>query len=83
MGEIIWYIVVGAIVGALGRLVNPGPDPMGWILTIGIGIASLVVVGLLLPFDSTLAKIVIGAIVAAILVTVVQRFLPGGRRATA
>ena len=78
--EIIWYVIVGAIVGALGRLINPGPDPMGWIVTIAIGIVSLVVVGLLLPFDSTLAKIIVGAIVAAVLVTVVQRFLPGADR---
>jgi uncharacterized membrane protein YeaQ/YmgE (transglycosylase-associated protein family) len=76
--EFIWYIIVGAIVGALGRLINPGSDPMGWILTIGIGIASLVIVGLIV--DSTLWAIILGAIVAAVLVTVVQRFLPGTDR---
>jgi uncharacterized membrane protein YeaQ/YmgE (transglycosylase-associated protein family) len=78
--EIIWYVIVGAIVGALGRLINPGPDPMGWIVTILIGIASLVLVGLLLPIDSTILRIIIGAIIAAVLVTVVQRFLPGADR---
>jgi uncharacterized membrane protein YeaQ/YmgE (transglycosylase-associated protein family) len=31
---------VGAIVGALGRLLHPGRDPMGWLLTIAIVIAS-------------------------------------------
>ena len=76
--EFIWYIIVGAIIGALGRLINPGPDPMGWIVTIGIGIASLIIVGLIV--DSTLWAIILGAIVAAILVTVVQRFLPGTDR---
>ena len=76
--EFIWYIIVGAIVGALGRLINPGPDPMGWIVTILIGIASLVIVGLIV--ESTLWAIILGAIVAAILVTVVQRFLPGSDR---
>jgi uncharacterized membrane protein YeaQ/YmgE (transglycosylase-associated protein family) len=76
--EFIWYIIVGAIVGALGRLINPGPDPMGWIVTIAIGIASLVIVGLIV--DSTLWAIILGAIVAAILVTLVQRFLPGSDR---
>ena len=76
--EFIWYIIVGAIVGALGRLINPGPDPMGWIVTILIGIASLVIVGLIV--DSTLWAIILGAIVAAILVTLVQRFLPSSDR---
>ena len=79
--EIIALIVAGAIVGALGRLINPGPDPMGWIVTIGIGIASMVVVGMIA--DGAMQWI-LGVIVAAILVTLVQRFLPGrDRRATA
>ena len=76
--EFIWYIIVGAIVGLLGRLINPGPDPMGWIVTILIGIASLVIVGLIV--DSTLWAIILGAIVAAVLVTLVQRFLPSADR---
>ena len=76
--EFIWYIIVGAIVGVLGRLINPGPDPMGWIVTILIGIAALVIVGLIV--ESTLWAIILGAIVAAILVTLVQRFLPSADR---
>ena len=69
--EWVWLIIVGAIVGALGRLVNPGRDPMGFILTILIGIASLVVAGLI--FESGWVKFIVGVIVAAILVTVVGR----------
>jgi uncharacterized membrane protein YeaQ/YmgE (transglycosylase-associated protein family) len=76
--EIIWFIIVGAIVGALGRLINPGPDPMGWIVTLLIGIAALVIVGLIV--DSLLWGIILGAIIAAVLVTLVQRFLPGSDR---
>ena len=76
MGEIIAYIIGGLIVGALGRLINPGPDPMGWIVTIGIGVAAMLIVGLLLPFGFILSFI-IAVIVAAILVTVVQKVLPG------
>lgn len=80
MGEIIGLIIAGAIVGALGRLVNPGRDPMGWLMTIGIGIAAMLVVGLIL---GGILQWIVGIIVAAILVTVVQRVLPGGRGATA
>jgi uncharacterized membrane protein YeaQ/YmgE (transglycosylase-associated protein family) len=76
--EIIWFIIVGAIVGALGRLINPGPDPMGWIVTLLVGIAALVIVGLIV--DSLLWGIILGAIIAAVLVTLVQRFLPGTDR---
>ena len=70
--EWVWLIIVGAVVGALGRLINPGRDPMGWILTILIGIASLVVAGLI--FDHDLLKFIVGIIVAVILVTLVGRF---------
>jgi uncharacterized membrane protein YeaQ/YmgE (transglycosylase-associated protein family) len=80
--EIIWLIIVGAVVGALGRLINPGRDPMGWLLTIVIGIAAVLIVGLIV--DGLLWSIILGAIVAAVLVTLAQRFLPGGdRRVTA
>lgn len=74
MGEIIGLIVVGLVVGALGRLVNPGPDPMGWLLTIAIGIASVLIVGLLI---GGILGWILAIAVAAILVTAVQRVLPG------
>ena len=77
--EIIWLIIAGVIVGLLGRLINPGPDPMGWLVTIGIGVASVLVVGLLLG-DLGFWGYVLAVIVAAVLVTVVQRFLPGTDR---
>ena len=73
MGEIIGLIIGGLIVGALGRLINPGPDPMGWIVTIAIGVASMLIVGLLV---GGWLGWVLAVIVAAILVTVVQRVLP-------
>jgi uncharacterized membrane protein YeaQ/YmgE (transglycosylase-associated protein family) len=75
--EWVWLIIVGAIVGALGRLINPGRDPMGWIVTILIGIASLVVAGLIF---SGFWQFVIGVIVAIVLVGLVGRlFAERGR----
>jgi uncharacterized membrane protein YeaQ/YmgE (transglycosylase-associated protein family) len=81
--EIIGLIIVGLIVGALGRLVNPGRDPMGLILTMAIGVAAVLLVYNLL-IDGWLGFI-IAFIVAAVLVTVVGRLWPGGedRRVTA
>src|SRR6187200_540754 len=60
----IWLIIVGALVGTLGRLFHPGSDPMGWIVTILLGIASLVVAGLIF---SGLWQFVVGIIVAIVL----------------
>jgi uncharacterized membrane protein YeaQ/YmgE (transglycosylase-associated protein family) len=72
----IWLIIVGAVVGALGRLFHPGVDPMGWLLTILIGIASLVIAGVIFSNGA------VEFIVAVILVALVGRFY-GGRRAVA
>jgi uncharacterized membrane protein YeaQ/YmgE (transglycosylase-associated protein family) len=73
-------IIVGAVVGALGRLFHPGRDPMGFIVTTLIGIASLVIAGII--FSSTILQFVVGVIVAVILVALVGRFF-GQRRRTA
>jgi uncharacterized membrane protein YeaQ/YmgE (transglycosylase-associated protein family) len=50
MGLIAFLIslaVLGLVVGALGRLALPGPDPMGVGLTIAIGLAGSFIGGLL------------------------------------
>jgi uncharacterized membrane protein YeaQ/YmgE (transglycosylase-associated protein family) len=73
----IWLILVGALVGALGRLLHPGRDPMGWIVTILIGIASLVIAGLIL---SGFWAFVVGVIVAIVLVALVGRLFGERRR---
>jgi len=76
----IWFILVGALVGALGRLIHPGRDPMGWLLTIGIGIVSMIIAAAISP--GWLAFI-IGVIVAVVLVALVGRYIGGDRRAAA
>ncbi|MEO5876059.1 MAG: GlsB/YeaQ/YmgE family stress response membrane protein, partial [Streptosporangiaceae bacterium] len=40
---IITAIVIGAIIGALGRLALPGRQPIGLLLTIGVGIVAALV----------------------------------------
>ncbi|GAB3349815.1 GlsB/YeaQ/YmgE family stress response membrane protein [Lysobacter tyrosinilyticus] len=40
---VIGYIIGGAVIGILARFFKPGADPMGWILTILLGIAGAVV----------------------------------------
>ena len=45
--HIIAMLIVGLIVGALAKLVMPGRDPGGFIITILLGIAGSFVAGLL------------------------------------
>ena len=44
---IIYYAIVGIIVGALGRLAIPGPNPMSIGITILVGIGGAVVGGVI------------------------------------
>jgi uncharacterized membrane protein YeaQ/YmgE (transglycosylase-associated protein family) len=44
---IIGWIVFGLIVGAIAKLLMPGRDPGGWIVTILLGIAGALVGGFL------------------------------------
>ena len=44
-GGILGYIFGGLVIGILARLIKPGADPMGWILTIILGIAGAVIGG--------------------------------------
>ena len=39
MGSIIWSIIIGAIAGSLAKLIMPGKDGGGIIMTIILGIA--------------------------------------------
>jgi uncharacterized membrane protein YeaQ/YmgE (transglycosylase-associated protein family) len=71
----IWFIIVGAVVGALGRLLHRGSDPMGWLMTVAIGVVAMIIAA---AISSGWLAFVIGVIVAVILVALVGRFR-GGR----
>jgi len=43
----IWMIIVGLVIGAVAKLLMPGRDPGGIIVTILIGIAGSVIAGFL------------------------------------
>ena len=45
--HIIWMLIIGLVVGALAKLIMPGKDPGGVIVTIAIGIVGALIAGLL------------------------------------
>ena len=67
----IWFIIVGAVVGLLGRLLHPGRDPMGFLLTIAIGVVSMVIAA---AISSGWIAFLIGIVIAALLVAVIGHF---------
>ena len=68
--EIITLIIVGAIVGALARLVIPGPNPMGMLIPVIVGIVGTLLgnyIGEAISPDGTMHWIL--AVVVAVLLT--------------
>jgi uncharacterized membrane protein YeaQ/YmgE (transglycosylase-associated protein family) len=43
--SLIVTLIVGLIVGVIARFIFPGPQPMGWIMTILLGIGGALVAG--------------------------------------
>jgi len=75
---IIGWIIIGLIAGAIARWLMPGPDPMGWLGTIVLGIVGSLVGGTLLNlvfgggFELTGAGF-LGSILGALIVLFVWR----------
>ena len=44
---ILWMLIIGLIVGAIAKLIMPGKDPGGFIVTILLGIAGAFLAGFL------------------------------------
>jgi len=75
MIDILWYIVLGVVVGILARLIHPGRERMGWIVTLLIGIAGCFVAGLVSHFLESWDTIswqgfAVAIVVAVVLVTI-------------
>jgi uncharacterized membrane protein YeaQ/YmgE (transglycosylase-associated protein family) len=64
----IWFIIVGALVGLLGRLLHPGRDRMGLLLTTAVGILSLVIAA---AISSGWLAFAIGVVIAIVLVALI------------
>jgi uncharacterized membrane protein YeaQ/YmgE (transglycosylase-associated protein family) len=45
--QLIWYAIIGLVIGALARLVLPGSQPIGWLMTILAGIGGALGGGLI------------------------------------
>lgn len=48
LGRLIGLIIAGLVIGALGRLIHPGADPIPIWLTIVIGVGAAIVAGILI-----------------------------------
>lgn len=81
---LIAFLIMGLIAGFIARAIMPGPDPMGWVGTMVLGVVGSFVGGTLggLLFGGTLdlsAAGLVGSIIGALIALYVYRQI-GGRR---
>jgi uncharacterized membrane protein YeaQ/YmgE (transglycosylase-associated protein family) len=82
---ILSVLIGGLIIGALGRLIVPGPNPMGILGTILVGIGGSIIGGIvarllwLRPQDHFLGLIVLEVLGAALVVALLTRSRPRSR----
>jgi uncharacterized membrane protein YeaQ/YmgE (transglycosylase-associated protein family) len=85
IGALIWWIIVGLIAGALAKLIMPGDDPGGIIVTIIIGIVGAVIGGFILTAlgigtaGTGFIWTIIAGIIGALILLAIYRAVIGGR----
>jgi uncharacterized membrane protein YeaQ/YmgE (transglycosylase-associated protein family) len=78
LGLVVW----GFVVGGLARLALPGPDPMPWYATIGLGLAGSLLGGIIARLLIGTAGGLIFALLGAILLLYLYRRFVQGRGLT-
>ena len=82
---IVGWIVFGLIVGVVAKVLTPGPDPGGWILTMVLGIAGALLGGFIgrgigwYRDDEPVGFLM--AVLGAVLILVFRRKITGTMRA--
>lgn len=76
--EIIIWLLVGLIAGAIARFLVPGDDPMGWVGTIILGLVGSLIGGflanLLFAGEADISPSgIIGSIIGAIIALLIYR----------
>ncbi len=83
--NIIWWLIVGLVAGAVARLLVPGRDPMGVPGTLGLGLVGSLVGGLLGYLIEGGEGVfspagLIGSIIGAVIALLIYRAAVGRRR---
>jgi uncharacterized membrane protein YeaQ/YmgE (transglycosylase-associated protein family) len=77
--KLLWWALLGLLIGALARLVIPGRQAIGWLATALVGIAGALLGGIVADALDVggLVQFLIAVVVAAVLVMVVGGSLRG------
>jgi len=84
--NILWTIIIGLVVGALAKLIMPGRDGGGILMTIILGIAGALLAGFVGRsmglYDQGEGAGIIASIVGAVLLLAIYRAVTRNRRRT-
>ena len=83
MGALIWTLVIGLVIGAVAKLLTPGRDPGGCIITMLIGIAGSFVASYLGQalgwYEQGETAGFIASVIGAMLLLLLYRLIAGRR----
>ena len=83
----LWMCLIGLIAGAIAKLLMPGRDPGGIIVTMLLGIAGAVIAGVIGRalgwYDEGQGAGLIMSVVGAVLILAIYRMMKGGSSARA
>jgi uncharacterized membrane protein YeaQ/YmgE (transglycosylase-associated protein family) len=85
MGDILWAIVIGFVVGLIAKFLTPGRDPAGFFVTIIIGVVGSLIatyggqwLGIYQPGQpASFIGSLVGAIILLLVIRLVQRRTQG------
>jgi uncharacterized membrane protein YeaQ/YmgE (transglycosylase-associated protein family) len=79
----LWWIIIGGIAGGLAKLLMPGKDPGGCIITILLGIAGALLAGWIFQrtgfYDQNEGAGFVAALVGALILLIIYRVIAGRR----
>jgi uncharacterized membrane protein YeaQ/YmgE (transglycosylase-associated protein family) len=74
---VLWYVLVGAVIGVVARLIVPGRNPIGVLLTILVGAAGAIVGGVIAA--SVGAGDIVAFVLAVVIAAIAVAALTGAR----
>jgi uncharacterized membrane protein YeaQ/YmgE (transglycosylase-associated protein family) len=76
LSVILWWLVIGLVVGAVGHLLVPGRQRIGILLTVVFGIVGAIIGGIvttaIIGAGHTIITFIVAIVVAALLISVVS-----------
>ena len=84
LGDIVVYVIAGAIIGALARLIVPGKQSMSIWMTIGLGVVAAVIGGYLwnVVFPDNEGVAWIGSVIVAVVLVFLYATVFGSKTRT-